>query len=342
MNPKLTLNELFTVKLDLYYKENETTEKLSVSNIYFGYAFRELYEDYSMGISDLNQISNLTQTRHLVLLSSYNNKFTGSFDDLSPLADLETIYIRGCYEISGDMSQFSNLKQLYLQGYSNIPESIYSIPNLQTLSLSDPYSEYFDYVNFENMAQLSSLKKVLLKNITAATGSIDELQGISLEDLSIVCCSCIEADISFLSGFPDLKTLSLYSCDGITGDISSLMDLLKLESLTINNMTNLTGDISSFSSFKNLKSLELYRLQFTGEISSLSPLTSLKWLTLSDIDGIMGDVGALENLDQLLVMYINSCSGLTGDLSKLTLDQLAVASVKNCDGLTGEIIVSNQ
>ncbi|XP_062078229.1 receptor-like protein kinase 7 [Humulus lupulus] len=207
-------------------------------------------EKLSLGFNSLygkltEDLRNCTRLKYLDL---GNNDFTGPVPDLSPLSDLQYLYL--------NKSGFSG----------TFPwKSLGKLNGLVNLSLGD--NSFEPTAEFPNeLLSLTNLSHLYLSNcslegkIPNGIGNLVELKNLELSHNNIT--GKIPVDIGKLT---KLWQLELYN-NGLTGQLPvGMRNLSNLEKLDA-SMNYLEGDLSELKFLRNLVSLHLYKNSLSGEI----------------------------------------------------------------------------
>lgn len=252
--------------------DNEYTYEINSSGEIISMHIFEPDYDYSDNIGKSNIMKFISLFHHLEFLEIDLNDFIiETFDDISHLKDLKTLYVECDTQVKNlnFLAEMKNLEQLYIQ--SSDIDSLEGIDSYQKLT-----HFFLASSKIEDLAPLEKMTALIQLGI----------------------CNSVIKDISPLRNLQKLKIINLNHNQ--LEDISALSDLTNLEHADI-----------SFNSVKNIKYLEknilLKSLNISNnEISEIEVLKNFKVLNdLSAANNRIDDLSVLEDLKLLLNVDIS-------------------------------------
>ncbi|KAH0707500.1 hypothetical protein KY290_009589 [Solanum tuberosum] len=270
--------------------------------------------------SEISHLSKLHSLRLSTVFSIYSKKlrltthdFKSLLQNLTQLRELDLIGINISSTIPLNFSShLTTLRLTYTGLYGIIPESLFHLPNLETLDLSRNYelSGYFPKTKWNSSASLVGLD---LSGVNFSDNLPESLgyHLTSLRSLFLRSCNLRGPIPESLSNLTRIKYLYL-NRNSLNGTISpGMLSLPSLKYIDL-NFNHLSGPLEDFKS-NSLISINLEGNQLQGHLPhSIQNLVNLTCLILSfnNFSGCV-DVSLFSNLKQLLCLSLsyNNFSG---------------------------------
>ncbi|KAG5569084.1 hypothetical protein H5410_058850 [Solanum commersonii] len=224
----------------------------------------ELDLSCSQLVGKIDSNSSLFQLSHLQRLNLSMNDFDGSH--LSPKFGM----LASLTHLDLSWADFSGL-------YGIIPESIFNLPNLETLDLSynDQLNGYFPKTKWNSSASLMELNLV---GVPKCLWNLTHLEYMDLQD------NRAKGPLfpQFTSGLQNLNTLRL-SNNSLNGEIPSwIFSLPLLSQLDLSN-NHFSGQLKEFSNNSVLVGVDISENEMQGCLpKSIQNLVSLVWIILAN------------------------------------------------------------
>ncbi|KAI3428999.1 uncharacterized protein J3R85_008815 [Psidium guajava] len=321
---------------------------------YLNLSYSEFSGKVPLDISRLSRLISLDLSRERGLEIPNAENFVRN---LTTLRELDLSYISISSPFPHVLANLSSLKSLKLAEcllHGEFPVSIFQLPNLEVLDISENYdlSGFIPELHWGNRLKSLSLSDTNFSGeIPVSIGNL-----VFLNELSISGCNIsgslptslgnlselTHLDVSgnkFQGQIPasfanlrQLSSLSLYSTNFSGGIWHWLVNLAKLTDLDLGD-AQLSGPIpSSFGNLTQLVRLYLSSNNLQGEVpNSLLELKDLKQLFLggNNLSGTV-DLHKMKNLEYL-VLDFNNISFVSGAEINATLPKLSYLSLESCN-----------
>uniref|UniRef100_M0ZT05 Hcr2-0B n=1 Tax=Solanum tuberosum TaxID=4113 RepID=M0ZT05_SOLTU len=288
-----------------------------------------------------SEISHLSKLHSLRLngfgrLRIVSHDFKLLLQNLTQLRELDLTFVNISSTIPLNFSShLTTLRMGFTKLYGIIPESIFHLPNLETLDLSYSYplSGYFPKTKWNSSASLIELDLSGVNfsdNLPESLGYLTSVRSISLRN-----CNLRGPIPESLLNLTQIEDLDLWT-NFLNGTIPSWMfsRLPSLSRLTLSN-NHFSGQLEDFKS-NSLEEIDLSDNQLQGNLpNSIQNLVNLKknFLSFNNFNGNV-DISLFSNLKQLLVLSLsyNNISLINENKVKSTLpESLEKLGLAKCD-----------
>ncbi|CAN1264436.1 Disease resistance protein L6 [Linum perenne] len=297
-----------------------------------------------LSIKRCRQLAEVMGLERLEALRSLSMTYCPSitkFPDLSALANLKTLDIRGC---KLNMSGCSSVEELPdLSGLRNVVMLDISVCNQLKELTGIRNLELLDHLNMRNctsikkLPDLSGCKKLRWLDIRGCA-QLAELPDLSvlanLKTLDISGCVQL-AEVSGIERLGSLKRLNMSDCSSVEElpDLSCLLNIVSLDISKCNQLKEVMG-------IKSLELLEDLVMTNCTSIKKLPDLSGCKKLWCLNISGCvqLAEVSGIERLESLKYLNMSGCSSVEElpDLSGLgKIESLDISECNQLKEVTG-------
>lgn len=270
---------------------------------------------------DLEGIEQFTALKRLFL---ENNDFS----QLELVAECESLEELYCVDLKGDksyqiLSKMPDLKTLYIDGSSDGVKDLSvlsQLTSLESLTVVDT-----DILNVDFLKGLEDLKVLRLSGNGLAKDlrAIGELADLEYLELDINASNGGQHQYDTIKNLKNLKSLALDT----VYELDFLYDLDQLEELEI-DLTFYNNLMEPIKQMKNLEKLSLISChsQFTDGFTCLMELPNLKYLRVEDME-FDDPVDGLFTLGQLEELHITRCDMYVAPLTVTVGENLKVLNL---------------